>query len=378
MSERGLGTPATRAAIIEGLLNEGYLRREGRELVPSAKARQLMTLLSGLGVNELTSPELTGEWEHRLKQIEQRQLDRDAFMREIAQMTQVIVKRAKEYERDTVPGDYATLQTPCPKCGGVVKENYRRYACTNCDFSIGKHPGGRTFEIQEVEELLAKRELGPLPGFISKMGRPFAALLRITDDYKLEFDFGQKDEEDTEPVDFSGHTPVGDCPKCGHKVFEYGMNYVCEKSVGPEKTCDFRTGKMILQQEISAEQVHKLLSEGKTDLLEGFVSSRTNRKFKAYLVKQANGKIGFEFEPRPAKAGAKTAGKAASKTAGKAARDAAAQAGTATKKTAAKKTAAKKTAAKKAAVKKTATKKAAAKKTAAKTAAPQDDDDPPF
>src|SRR3546814_14729556 len=108
-----------------------------------------MTLLSGLGVNELTSPELTGEWEHRLKQIEQRQLDRDAFMREIAQMTQVIVKRAKEYERDTVPGDYATLSTPCPKCGGVVKENYRRYACTNCDFSIGKHPGGRTFEIDE-------------------------------------------------------------------------------------------------------------------------------------------------------------------------------------------------------------------------------------
>ncbi|HWL30053.1 MAG TPA: DNA topoisomerase III, partial [Burkholderiaceae bacterium] len=170
MSERGLGTPATRAAIIEGLLNEGYLRREGRDLVPSAKARQLMTLLSGLGVNELTSPELTGEWEHRLKQIEQRDLDRDEFMREIAQMTQVIVKRAKEYERDTVPGDYATLSTPCPKCGSVVKENYRRYACTNCDFSIGKHPGGRTFEIAEVEELLTRRELGPLPGFISKMG----------------------------------------------------------------------------------------------------------------------------------------------------------------------------------------------------------------
>src|SRR3546814_12414059 len=88
-----------------------------------------MTLLSGLRVSELTSPELTGEWEHRLKQIEQRQLDPEAFMREIAQMTQIIVKRAKEYERDTVPGDYATLTTPCPKCGNVVKENYRRYAC---------------------------------------------------------------------------------------------------------------------------------------------------------------------------------------------------------------------------------------------------------
>ncbi|MGB3290248.1 MAG: DNA topoisomerase III [Burkholderiaceae bacterium] len=384
MSERGLGTPATRAAIIEGLLNEGYLRREGRDLIPSAKARQLMTLLSGLGVNELTSPELTGEWEHRLKQIEQRQLDRDAFMREIAQMTQVIVKRAKEYERDTVPGDYATLSTPCPKCGGVVKENYRRYACTNCDFSIGKHPGGRTFEISEVEELLTKRELGPLPGFISKMGRPFAALLRITDEYKLEFDFGQKDDEDTEPVDFSGHTPVGSCPKCGGKVFEYGMNYVCEKSVGPDKTCDFRTGKMILQQEISAEQVGKLLSEGKTDLLDGFVSSRTNRKFKAYLVKQENGKIGFEFEPRPEKPGRKTAAKTASKTATKTAAKTATK--TAAKSTAKKatKTATKKTAAKTAtkAASKTAVKKAAGKTAAKKAvkapAVTAGDDDPPF
>src|SRR5690606_4160549 len=180
MSARGLGTPATRAGIIEGLINEAYLRREGRDLVPTAKARQLMTLLAGLNVKELTSPELTGGWEYQLNQIEQGKLPREAFMQEIAQMTQVIVKRTKEYERDTVPGDYATLQTPCPRCGAVVKENYRRYACTSCDFSISKHPGGRTFELQEVEALLAQREIGPLNGFISKMGRPFSAILRIT------------------------------------------------------------------------------------------------------------------------------------------------------------------------------------------------------
>ncbi len=380
MSERGLGTPATRASIIEGLLNEGYLRREGRELVPSAKTRQLMTLLSGLGVNELTSPELTGEWEHRLKQIEQRQLGREEFMREIAQMTQVIVKRAKEYERDTVPGDYATLTTPCPKCGGVVKENYRRYACTSCDFSIGKHPGGRTFEIPEVEELLKERTLGPLPGFISKMGRPFAALLRITDEYKLEFDFGQNDKDDAEPVDFSDRTPLGACPKCGNAVYEHGMNYVCEKSVGPEKSCDFRSGKMILQQEISPAQITKLLSDGKTDLLDGFVSSRTNRKFKAFLVKQPNGKIGFEFEPRPEKPGKKTAGKTAAKTATKTASKTAAKAAT---KTAAKKVV-KKTAAKTAVKKATKTAAKTAIKTAAKKATKTvavidgDDNDPPF
>lgn len=384
MSERGLGTPATRAAIIEGLLNESYLRREGRDLIPSAKARQLMTLLSGLGVNELTSPELTGEWEHQLKQIEHRELDRQAFMREIAQMTQVIVKRAKEYERDTVPGDYATLSTPCPKCGSVVKENYRRYACTHCDFSIGKHPGGRTFEIAEVEELLQKREIGPLSGFISKMGRPFAAILRITGEYKLEFDFGQSDADDAEAVDFSGHTSLGSCPKCGHAVYEHGMNYVCEKSVGPDKSCDFRSGKVILQQEISAEQFRKLLAEGRTGLLDGFVSSRTNRKFKAFLVKQANGKIGFEFEPRPQKPGAKTAAKTAS-TAGAKTSAAGQEAGAAPAK-AAKKAPAKKATAKKAPAKKAAAKTAAkrASKTATKTATvatPQgtpDDDDPPF
>ncbi len=368
MSARGLGTPATRAGIIEGLINEVYLRREGRDLVPTAKARQLMTLLSGLDVTELTSPELTGEWEHKLTQIEQGELARAAFMQEIAQMTQVIVKRAKEYDRDTVPGDYATLSTPCPKCGSVVKENYRRYACTACDFSIGKHPGGRTFEIPEVEELLAKREIGPLNGFISKMGRPFAAILRITDEFKLEFDFGQDNDENSEPVDFSAHTPVGPCPKCSARVFEHGMSYVCEKSVGPERSCDFRSGKVILQQEISAEQMGKLLNEGRTDLLQNFVSSRTNRKFKAFLVRQGDGKVGFEFEPRPAKPGkegAEVDGKAA---AAKTARKTAA-AKTPAKKAAVKKTAAKKTAVKKAASKKTAVKKTAAKKAAAKTSA---------
>ena len=363
MSERGLGTPATRASIIEGLINETYLRREGRDLVPTAKARQLMTLLAGLDVKELTSPELTGGWEHKLKQIEQGGLGREAFMREIAQMTQVIVKRAKEYERDTVPGDYATLATPCPRCGGVVKENYRRYACTNCDFSISKHPGGRTFETPEVEELLARRELGPMQGFISKMGRPFAAILRITDEFKLEFDFGQSSEDDNEPVDFSAQTPLGPCPKCQSNVFEHGMSFVCEKSVGPAKSCDFRSGKVILQQEISREQMAKLLNDGRTDLLDGFVSSRTNRKFKAFLKRQPDGKVGFEFEPRPEKPGAKKAGGAAAKTA----------TGAAAKKAPAKKAAAKKattkTAVKKAAVKKTAAKKAAVKKTAVKKAA---------
>ncbi|MDE2254193.1 MAG: DNA topoisomerase III [Betaproteobacteria bacterium] len=325
MAGKGLGTPATRSSIIEGLLAEQYMLREGRELVPTAKAFQLMTLLRGLGVEELTKPELTGEWEHKLAQMERGQMERDAFMREIAAMTEAIVKRAKEFNRDSVPGDYATLETPCPNCGGVVKENYHRYACTQCDFSIGKHPGGRSFERAEVEQLLRDKHLGPLTGFRSKMGRPFSAELRLVREggeaaqgqWKLEFDFGQPTSgEGAEAPDFTGQEPLGVCPKCSGAVYDGGSAYVCEHSVGPAPTCDFRTGKIILQQSIDAAQLRKLLADGRTDLLDGFVSARTKRKFKAYLVRQPDGKVGFEFAPRPgaaAKSGAPTAKSAARK-----------------------------------------------------------------
>ncbi|MBL3961258.1 MULTISPECIES: DNA topoisomerase III [Burkholderia] len=322
MAAKGLGTPATRAAIIEGLLGEKYLLREGRELIPTAKAFQLMTLLRGLGVKELTAPELTGEWEYKLSQMERGNLGRDAFMQEIARMTQQIVKRAKEYDSDTIPGDYATLQTPCPNCGGQVKENYRRFACTKCDFSISKIPGSRQFEIPEVEELLQKKEIGPLSGFRSKMGRPFSAILKLsfddeTKNYKLEFDFGQdQGGEEGEAPDFSAQEPVGACPKCKGRVFEHGMSYVCEHSVANPKTCDFRSGKVILQQEITREQMGKLLADGRTDLLPNFKSSRTGRNFKAFLVKQPDGKIGFEFEKKePKTAAAKKTAKSATKDA---------------------------------------------------------------
>ncbi|MDP1718514.1 MAG: topoisomerase C-terminal repeat-containing protein, partial [Burkholderiales bacterium] len=306
MAQKGLGTPATRAATIEGLIAEKYMFREGRELIPTAKAFQLMTLLNGLGVNELTQPELTGEWEYKLSLIELGKLKRDEFMLEIAKMTQNIVRRAKEYDSDTIPGDYATLATPCPNCGGVVKENYKRFSCDRCSFSISKTPGGRQFEIEEVEALLKNRTLGPLQGFRSKWGLPFASMLRFVFDeeiknHQLEFVFGQ-DQNGDEPVtvDFSDQQPLGHCPKCGASVFEHGMSYLCENA--PLKKCDFRSGKIILRQEIGRDQMQKLLADGKTDLLDGFVSNRNGRKFKAFLVKKDDGKIGFEFAARAAKA----------------------------------------------------------------------------
>lgn len=319
MAEKGLGTPATRAATIEGLISEKYMLREGRELIPTAKAFQLMTLLRGLDVEDLTKPELTGDWEYKLAEMEKGRLKREVFMAEIATMTEKMVAKAKGYDRDTIPGDYATLKTPCPKCGGIVKENYRRFTCTGksgtgedaCGFSIGKIPGGRSFELNEVETFLANKKIGPLEGFRSKAGWPFTAELALVYDdeiqnWKLEFDFGEdakKAEGDGEPVDFSGQNSLGACPKCKGHVYEHGANYVCEHSVGATVTCDFKTGKVILTQPIEPAQVHKLLANGKTDLLENFVSNKTRRKFKAFLAyDKKEGKVIFEFEPRAAKA----------------------------------------------------------------------------
>jgi DNA topoisomerase-3 len=315
MAEKGLGTPATRAQVIEGLILEKYMHREGRELIPTAKAFQLMTLLRGLGVEDLTKPELTGNWEYQLAEMEHGRLSRGAFMKDIAKMAERIVKKAKEYDRDTIPGDYATLKAPCPNCGGVVKENYRRFTCDACEFSITKIPGARSFELPEVERFLVDKKIGPLEGFRSKAGWPFSAELKLVFDdeiknWKLEFDFGEdaKAQEEGEPVDFSAQQSLGACPKCQGRVFEHGSNYLCEHAVGAHVTCDFKTGKIILTQPVSHEQVHKLLTTGKTDLLENFVSNKTRRKFKAYLsYDKKEGKVGFEFEPRAAKVPAKKA-----------------------------------------------------------------------
>jgi len=355
MAAKGLGTPATRAQVIEGLINENYLIREGRDLIPTAKAFQLVTLLRGLGVAELTMPELTGEWEYKLSQMERGHLDRDAFMSEIAEMTRHIVERAKGYGTSDVPGDYATLTQPCPRCGQEVRENYRRFACTACDWSITKSPSSRLLEPAEAEELIANHTIGPVHGFRSKMGRPFSAILKLVEpDWKLEFDFGQDDSQDDEPVDFSLQTALGQCPRCASRVFEHGMSYVCEKSVGPGRTCEFRSGKVILQQPIEAAQMSKLLNEGRTDLLDAFVSSRTRRRFKAFLVRQPDGKVGFEFQAAAPRAGAKarpqsgkgsaeTAADAPDESSGQQLGESAADAATATKSATGKKTASRST-----------------------------------
>jgi DNA topoisomerase III len=302
MSQKGLGTPATRAAIIEGLIYEKYILRNLRELQPTAKASSLITLLRGLGIPELSSPELTGNWEFKLKQMERGELGRAEFMRQIEEMTRQIVQKTKGFESDTVPGDFGEVKVPCPKCGGEIKENYKKFQCQKCDFALWKIVAGRQLEIPEIEELITKRTVGPLQGFRSKIGRPFAAIIKLTPELKPEFDFGQQNDENqaaAEALDFTGHEVLGKCPACGSPVYENGMNYSCEKAA-KRQGCTFRTGKIILQRTIEKEQVQKLLTNGRTDLIDKFISKK-GRPFKAFLVVGEGGKVGFEFEPRKGK-----------------------------------------------------------------------------
>jgi DNA topoisomerase-3 len=313
MSERGLGTPATRAATIEGLITEEYIHRNGRELQPTAKAFSLLFALEKLGIDEMRSPELTGLWEWKLKEMEHGRLGRDEFMRHITEQTQVMVERIKKGELPE--GTFGSLKTPCPRCGGEIRETYKRFECAGCDYKLWKVVASRQWEPEEIETLLRERVIGPLQGFRSKMGRAFAAIVKLNAEQMPEFDFGQAgDGDEGEEVDFSAQEPLGPCPKCAARVFEHGMAYVCEKSVGAARACDFRSGKVILQQEISRAEMEKLLSTGKTSLLKGFVSNRTRKKFSAYLVRGADGKVGFEFEARPAKTPVKAARAAGGKT----------------------------------------------------------------
>lgn len=300
MQGRGLGTPATRASIIEELIRNRYILRDARELIPTAKATTLLRLLRALKIDELTTAELTGEWEKKLKQIEGDQFSSEEFMRHIRRMTLDIVEAARQCDVDRIDDEYAILDVPCPKCGkGTVRENYRKFVCETCDFSIWKSIAGRELSANEVTVLLRDRRLGPLNGFRSRLGREFAAEVILKDDFTTAFDFGETTKDDD--VDPQTCDQVGPCPKCGALVLDTPRRYVCSNGLKDEGACDFKIGRQILNRPIAAGEVRQLLDTGKTDLLKGFVSKKNRRQFAAHLtidLSDRSGKFGFEFAPR--------------------------------------------------------------------------------
>jgi DNA topoisomerase-3 len=300
MSLRGLGTPATRAAIIEGLLGDGYVLREGRDLTATSKGLALVNLLKHMGVAVLTSPELTGEWEHKLKQMEAGEFKRPEFMEEIRVFTRDIITKAQGFT-DDAEGAFPDLEVVCPKCGkGPFKENVRQFKCRNCDLSLWKSLAGRPLERPEITELLTKKTVGPLDGFRSRFGKPFSAELEFDPEFKLKFVFGEREGDPAAEAAIRNSEAIAPCPVCKKGTIREGVtSYVCDQSIGTEKSCEFRTGKTILQRSIPREEIVKLAETGRTNLIAGFVSKK-GRKFAAYL-KLDGKKVGFEFEPREPK-----------------------------------------------------------------------------
>jgi len=301
MSQRGLGTPATRAAIIEGLLGDGYVLREGRDLSATSKGLALINLLKHMGVAALTSPELTGDWEFKLKRMEAGEFQRPAFMEEIRGFTRDIVSKAQGFT-DDAEGSFPDLEVVCPKCGkGPFKENVRQFKCRSCDLSLWKSLAGRPLERPEITELLTKKIVGPLEGFRSRFGKPFSAELEFDPEFKLKFVFGEREGDPAAEEALRNAEIIADCPVCKKgKIREGTTSFICDQSIGTEKSCEFRMGKTILQRTITRDQVVKIAETGKTDLIAGFVSKK-GRKFAAYL-KLDGKKVSFEFEPRKEKA----------------------------------------------------------------------------
>jgi len=300
MRGRGLGTPATRASIIEELIKVRYILRDARELVPTPKAKTLLRLLRALQIHELTRAELTGEWEKKLKLIESDAFSSDEFMRHIRAMTGDIVAAAQSCDVDRIDDQYVTLDAPCPKCGdGTVRENYRKYVCQACDFFIWKSVAARELSPAEAAELLRARRVGPLDGFRSRLGSEFSAELIIKDDFSVSFDFD--DGDDDGDIDPAACEQIGNCPKCNSAVVDTGKKYACANALGDKAACDFGIGRQILSRAIEPGEARQLITAGKTDLLQGFVSKRNRRKFAAHLTLDLagkTGKLGFEFAPR--------------------------------------------------------------------------------
>lgn len=293
MKERGLGTPATRAAIIEKLIKEKYVVREGKDLTPTGKAFELLALLEAMKIELLASPEMTGEWEFKLNQILKGTFTRDKFMAEIRAMTRHIIDQVKNFEDDE-----ERREAPFSPVNNIrIFDSPTAYISEDQKISIRKILGGRMLAEDEVVALIKGETIGPFSDFRSKKGKLFTASVRLTD-YKIDFMFADSNADlDIEAI--KNGPSLGKSPVDGTKVFSAPMAFLSESALdGDEK--GLKISRVILSKEITEKNITQLLGEGRTELIEGFISKK-RRPFDAYLVLAKNGKVSFEFPPRKTK-----------------------------------------------------------------------------
>lgn len=303
MKERGLGTPATRASIIEGLITQEYIARDSRELIATRHGMDLIDLLGKIGLSTLSSPEMTGDWEYRLKLMEQGKLERDSFMVDIRKYTTDIVDCVRTYMNS---GDYPDLEAACPACHQVgLGSRIDAVSCKNpeCKFRLRRAHAGLGLSDELLIELISKKELPIMDGFRSRFGKPFRAGLRLYEGpraWRVEFIFEESKENKEADANLAslGMMPVLDQGEL--EVFESDRQWtVPEFSQGKNGRKGISLSRTILSKVLELENLQQLLLTGKTELIKGFVSQRTRKAFDAFLVVEADkGKVGFEFPPR--------------------------------------------------------------------------------
>jgi DNA topoisomerase-3 len=294
MKERGLGTPATRAAIIEKLLKEKYIVREGKELTPTGKAFELFALLEALKIEVLASPQMTGEWEFKLNQILHGKFTRKKFMDEIRELTEHIISQVRAFEKAPT-----TKEAPFSPVGDIhFVETPTAYVSKDEKITLRKILGGRIMSQDEIVRIIKGETIGPFSDFRSKRGKPFSASLRLNNS-KIEFLFADSiDDLDIEAIKKTeplGLSPVDDSP-----VFETPAAYMSGSKLDGDKEKGLQISKIILARAITGDHIRQLLNDGKTELINNFISKK-KRPFDAYLLMNKKGKITFEFPPRKKK-----------------------------------------------------------------------------
>lgn len=316
MAERGLGTPATRAATIEALIRQKYIARDGREIHVRASGLKLIETLHEIGVTGLTSPSMTGDWESKLRQMEQGKLDPPVFMQEIIEYTKDIVARTKDYANALESKVFPEIKIPCPKCGvETLKQTDSTYECMKpeCGFKVTKYIANRLLTEDEARELFTKKSVGPLEGFKSRFNRPFEASLEIDEKFKVVFSRDKEEMEDLTDDMIIGAMTFEDKTL---KIYETEKSYYVPEAKNKQAPNGMKISKVILQQPLSKEDAIKMFQGEKSALMENFISNRTKRKFKAFLIYDfKNARPAFDFPPREAKkkTGKKRGQKAAKK-----------------------------------------------------------------
>ena len=306
MKERGLGTPATRAETIDGLINTRYIERHQRELVPTPKAEQILQFLTAVKAEAITSPAMTGEWEFKLRQMEHGKFPREKFMAEVVETTEGIVERVKSFEED----DSAARETDIlsPTDGKPLIETLRGYKSKDGELMIYKVIGNRKMAESEVKDLLVNGQIGPLDGFRSQGGQALQrrpplqqggeeGRVRVRRAARRE----RRHQDRFHGARARGRGAVARASRRAARSTRPPRATSSGRVANGEDKVLARCSRRILSRDIPLEQFMKMLETGKTDLLEKFWSQRTRRPFSAFLALKEDGSTGFEFAPRAPK-----------------------------------------------------------------------------